>query len=218
MSTLQNKAFIRPLFEDSNKRNMNMSDQLLGATSVITDLAVPAAGAAAMTNRGAASSMGPSASEQQRAFVLSVVQPGLAGLMDGSISSLAPLFAAAFATRDSHTAFLVGLATAIGAGISMACSEGLSDDGKLSGRGSPWLRGAVCGLMTFLGAVGHTLPFLIPSFLTAALLAAGVVIAELLLIAAIRHRYMDTPLLAATFQVVVGGVIVFVAGILIGSA
>ncbi len=157
-----------------------------------------------------------STTDEQRTFVLSVVQPGLAGLMDGSISSLAPLFAAAFATRDSHTAFLVGLATAIGAGISMAFSEGMSDDGKLSGRGSPWVRGAVCGLMTFLGALGHTLPFLIPAFLTAALLAAAIVIAELLLIAWIRNRYMDTPLLAATFQVVVGGVIVFLAGILIG--
>ncbi len=162
------------------------------------------------------SSVGTSTPDEQRAFVLSVVQPGLAGLMDGSISSLAPLFAAAFATRDSHTAFLVGLATAIGAGISMAFSEGMSDDGKLSGRGSPWVRGTVCGLMTFLGALGHTLPFLIPAFLTAALLAAAIVIVELLLIAWIRNRYMDTPLLAATFQVVVGGVIVFVAGILIG--
>ncbi len=161
-------------------------------------------------------SIGTSTPDQHRAFILSVVQPGLAGLMDGSISSLAPLFAAAFATRNSHTAFLVGLATAIGAGISMAFSEGLSDDGKLSGRGSPWVRGMVCGLMTFLGALGHTLPFLIPAFLTAALIAAGVVLAELLLIAWIRNRYMDTPLLAATFQVVVGGVIVFVAGILIG--
>lgn len=159
-----------------------------------------------------------SSAEEQRAFVLSVVQPGLAGLMDGSISSLAPLFAAAFATRDSHTAFLVGLATAIGAGISMGFSEGLSDDGKLSGRGSPWLRGVVCGLMTFLGALGHTLPFLIPAFLTASLIAAAVVLAELLLIAWIRNHYMDTPLLAATFQVIVGGVIVFVAGVLIGSS
>lgn len=164
------------------------------------------------------SSADASATEKQQAFVLSVVQPGLAGLMDGSISSLAPLFATAFATRDSWTAFLVGVATAIGAGISMAFSEGLSDDGKLSGRGSPWLRGAVCGLMTFLGAAGHTLPFLIPAFLTASLLAAGVVIAELLLIACIRHHYMDTPLRAATFQVVVGGMIVFVAGVLIGSS
>jgi len=156
--------------------------------------------------------------EEQRTFILSIVQPGLAGLMDGSISSLAPLFAAAFATRDSRMAFLVGLATAVGAGISMGFSEALSDDGKLSGRGSPWLRGFVCGLMTFVGALGHTLPFLIPAFLTAAILAAMVVVVELLLIAWIRNRYMDTPLLAATFQVVVGGVIVFLAGILIGSS
>jgi erythrin-vacuolar iron transport family protein len=169
-------------------------------------------------NKVITSSIGTSTSEEQRAFVLSVIQPGLAGLMDGSISSLAPLFAAAFATRDSHTAFLVGLATAIGAGISMAFSEGLSDDGKLSGRGSPWLRGAVCGLMTFLGALGHTLPYLIPVFLTASLIAVGVVVIELLLIAWIRNRYMDTPLLAAAFQVVVGGVIVFAAGILIGNS
>src|SRR5512142_403865 len=155
--------------------------------------------------------------EQKRAFVLSVVQPGLAGLMDGSISSLAPLFAAALATRNSHTAFLVGLATAVGAGISMAFSEGLSDDGKLSGRGNPWVRGIVCGLMTFLGAVGHTLPFLIPAFTSAALIAGAVVLAELMLIAWIRNRFMETPLPAATFQVVIGGIIVLAAGILIGS-
>lgn len=162
--------------------------------------------------------VGTSTPEEQRAFVLSIVQPGLAGLMDGSISSLAPLFAAAFATHNSHTAFLVGLATAIGAGISMGFSEGLSDDGKLSGRGNPWVRGAACGLMTFIGAVGHSLPFMIPAFLTAALIAGGIVIMELLLIAWIRNRYMDTPLLAATYQVVVGGAIVFLAGILIGNS
>lgn len=156
--------------------------------------------------------------EQKRAFILSVVQPGLAGLMDGSISSLAPLFAAALATRNSHTAFLVGLATAVGAGISMAFSEGLSDDGKLSGRGSPWVRGIVCGLMTFLGAVGHTLPFLMPVFTSAALIAGAVVLLELMLIAWIRNRFMATPLPAATFQVVIGGMIVFAAGILIGSS
>jgi erythrin-vacuolar iron transport family protein len=179
---------------------------------------VPAPGEALSKSRVPAGSVGTAATPQRRAFILSVVQPGLAGLMDGSISSLAPLFAAAFATRNSHTAFLVGLATAIGAGISMAFSEGLSDDGTLSGRGSPWLRGTVCGLMTFVGAVGHTLPFLIPAFVTAALIVGGVVIGELLLIAWIRHRYMDTPLLSATFQVVVGGVIVFGAGILIGSS
>jgi hypothetical protein len=169
-------------------------------------------------NEAISSSIRTSTPDEHRAFILSVIQPGLAGLMDGSISSLAPLFAAAFATRNSHTAFLVGLATAIGAGISMAFSEGLSDDGKLSGRGSPWVRGVACGLMTFLGALGHTLPFLIPAFLTASLLAGAVVIAELLLIAWIRNRYMDTPLPAATFQVVVGGVIVFAAGILIGNS
>jgi len=154
----------------------------------------------------------------RREFILSVVQPGLAGLMDGSISSLAPLFAAAFATRDSHTTFIVGLATAVGAGISMAFSEGLSDDGKSSGRGSPWLRGVVCGLMTFLGALGHTLPFLIPAFFAASMIAAGIVLMELLLIAWIRNRYMNTPLPAATFQVIIGGVIVFLAGILIGNS
>ena len=156
--------------------------------------------------------------QQRRSFVLSVVQPGLEGLMDGSISSLAPLFAAALATHDSRTTFLVGLATAVGAGISMAFSEGLSDDGKLSGRGDPWLRGAVCGGMTFLGAIGHTLPFLLPSFTTALVLAVAVVVVELLVIAWIRHRYMDTPLGSAAVQVIVGGVIVFVAGLVIGSS
>jgi VIT1/CCC1 family predicted Fe2+/Mn2+ transporter len=158
------------------------------------------------------------APEDRRAFLLSVVQPGLAGFMDGSVSSLAPLFASALATKDSRTAFLVGLATAVGAGISMAFSEALSDDGKLSGRGDPRLRGGICGLMTFLGAIGHTLPFLISSFQSAMVVAVCVVVAELLVIAWIRHRYMDTPLLSATFQVVVGGTIVFIAGILIGSS
>jgi hypothetical protein len=198
-------------------RRMNRSWVSRAKMSVARPVPVP--GEALSENPVPAAAVGTAATatQQRRAFVLSVVQPGLAGLMDGSISSLAPLFATAFATRDSHTAFLVGLATAIGAGISMAFSEGLSDDGKLSGRGSPWLRGAVCGLMTFVGAVGHTLPFLIPAFVTAALIVGGVVITELLLIAWIRHRYMDTPWLSATFQVVVGGVMVFAAGILIGS-
>jgi hypothetical protein len=208
-------AWAIPAFQHVGRR-MNLS--CVSRTGMSSDDSVPPPGAWENENRVLAGSVSPSALHQQRAFILSVVQPGLAGLMDGSISSLAPLFAAAFATRDSRTAFLVGLATAIGAGISMAFSEGLSDDGKLSGRGSPWLRGAVCGLMTFVGAVGHTLPFLIPAFVTAALIVGGVVIGELLLIAWIRHRYMDTPLVAATFQVVVGGVIVFGAGILIGSA
>jgi len=158
------------------------------------------------------------ARDQRRELILSVIQPGLAGLMDGSVSSLAPVFAAAFATRDSRLAFLVGLATAVGAGISMAFSEALSDDGKLSGRGNPWLRGTICGVMTFIGAVGHTLPFLISNFNVAMTIAGAIVIVELLVIAWVRHKYMDTPLLRAAYQVIVGGVIVFLAGIAIGSS
>ncbi len=155
---------------------------------------------------------------QRRLFVLQIVQPGLAGLMDGSVSTLAPVFAAAFATRSSKDAFLVGLAASIGAGISMAFAEALSDDGSLTGRGRPVLRGAVTGLMTAAGGIGHTLPFLIPNF-HAAFVAAMIVVAfELGAIAWIRNRYMDTPLLSAAFQVVVGGVLVFAAGILIGSS
>jgi rubrerythrin len=154
----------------------------------------------------------------RRLFVLQVVQPGLAGLMDGSVSTLAPLFAAAFATRSSWDAFLVGIAASVGAGISMGFAEALSDDGSLTGRGRPLLRGVICGLMTFLGGVGHAMPYLIPDFWTATTLAVGVVVAELFAIAWIRNRYMDTPFLAATFQVVVGGVLVFLAGIWIGSA
>jgi rubrerythrin len=151
-------------------------------------------------------------------FLLQVVQPGLAGLMDGSVSTLAPLFASAFATHSSFKAFLVGMAAAVGAGISMGFAEALSDDGSLTGRGRPLLRGLICGLMTFLGGFGHTLPFLIPNFLTATAIATIVVAIELLAIAWIRNRYMDTPFLAAAFQVVVGGVLVFLTGILIGSA
>jgi len=154
----------------------------------------------------------------RRLFVLQVVQPGLAGLMDGSVSTLAPLFASAFATRSSWAAFLVGMAAAVGAGISMGFAEALSDDGSLTGRGRPLLRGVICGLMTFLGGVGHALPFLIPNFVTAMVVATVVVAVELLAIAWIRNRYMDTPFLAAAFQVVVGGVLVFLTGILIGSA
>jgi len=155
---------------------------------------------------------------ERRQFILQVVQPGLAGLMDGTVSSLAPLFAAALATEDSRTAFLVGLATAVGAGISMAFSEALSDDGKISGRGSPWMRGIVEGLMTFLGAIGHALPFLIPHFWTAFIVASVVVGIELIVIAYIRNKYMDTPFLKAAFQIIVGGIIVLTAGILIGKS
>lgn len=154
----------------------------------------------------------------RRMFILQFIQPGLAGLMDGSVSTLAPVFAAAFATRDSWDAFLVGMAASIGAGISMGFAEALSDDGVISGRGHPYIRGTVCGLMTTLGGIGHTLPFLIPGFGLATTVAGAVVAVELAVISWIRHRYMDTPLLAASFQVVVGGVLVFLTGILIGSA
>ena len=154
---------------------------------------------------------------RRKMFVLQIVQPGLAGLMDGSVSTLAPVFAAAFATHSSFTALLVGLAASLGAGISMGFAEALSDDGVLSGRGRPLMRGAVCGGMTTLGGIGHTLPFLLTDFLLAKWLAVGVVAAELAAIAWIRNRYMDTPLLRAIFQVVLGGFAVFLTGILIGS-
>lgn len=154
----------------------------------------------------------------RRLFVLQVVQPGLAGLMDGSVSTLAPVFAAAFATHKSHDALLVGFAASIGAGISMGFAEALSDDGSLTGRGHPWLRGFVCGLMTMLGGIGHTLPYLIPAFYPATAVAAAVVVVELAAISYIRYRYMDTPPLSATFQVVLGGVLVFLTGVFIGSA
>src|ERR1700680_4653343 len=144
---------------------------------------------------------------QRRLFVLQIVQPGLAGLMDGSVSTLAPVFAAAFATKSSWTAFLVGLAASVGAGISMAFAEALSDDGSLTGRGRPMLRGSVTGLMTAAGGIGHTLPFLISDFRIAMTIAVAVVAAELAAISYIRHRYMDTPLLSAAFQVVLGGVL-----------
>jgi VIT1/CCC1 family predicted Fe2+/Mn2+ transporter len=138
--------------------------------------------------------------------------------MDGSVSSLAPLFAAALSTRNSHTAFIVGMATAIGAGISMAFSEALSDDGKISGRGNPVTRGLVEGAMTFIGAAGHALPFLIPSFNAAMSVAITIVVIELFVIAWVRHRYMDTPLGKAVIQIIIGGVIVFAAGIFIGKS
>jgi rubrerythrin len=155
---------------------------------------------------------------ERRLFLLQVVQPGLAGLMDGSVSTLAPLFAAAFATHNTWETFLVGLAAAVGAGISMGFAEGLSDDGSLTGRGSPWLRGAASGLMTSIGGLGHTLPFLLSDFYWATVLAVAVVIVELAAIAVVRHRYMETPLFSAALQVVLGGLLVFAAGAIIGSA
>src|SRR3954468_10635464 len=154
----------------------------------------------------------------QRLFVLQVIQPGLAGLMDGSVSTLAPLFAAAFATHNSWQTFLVGLAASVGAGISMGFAEALSDDGSLTGRGHPWARGFVCGLMTMLGGIGHTLPYLIPNVKTATSIAVCVVLVELGIISWVRHRYMDTPLVSAVLQVVLGGALVFLAGVLIGNS
>ena len=156
------------------------------------------------------------AAAQKRLFILQVIQPGLAGLMDGSVSTLAPLFAAAFATHDPWQTFLVGLAAALGAGISMGFAEALSDDGNLTGRGHPWIRGWICGLMTAAGGLGHALPYLIPHFGVATTVAVIVVLMELAIIAWIRHRYMDTPLASAAFQVVIGGLLVFLTGIIIG--
>jgi rubrerythrin len=155
-------------------------------------------------------------SQQKRLFVLQVVQPGLAGLMDGSVSTLAPLFCAAFATHSSSATFLVGMAASIGAGISMGFAEALSDDGSLTGRGHPWARGFVCGAMTALGGLGHTLPYLIPNVKTATSIAVCVVLVELSVISWIRHRFMDTPLVSAVLQIALGGALVFLAGILIG--
>jgi rubrerythrin len=155
---------------------------------------------------------------QKRLFLLQVIQPGLAGLMDGSVSTLAPVFAAAFATHNSWDAFRVGLAATLGAGISMGFAEALSDDGSLTGRGHPWARGTVCGLMTAIGGVGHTLPYLISDVRLATWVAVAVVVLELGVIAWIRRRYMDTPWSSATIQVVVGGLLVFLVGMLIGSS
>ena len=138
--------------------------------------------------------------------------------MDGSVSTLAPLFAAAFATHNSWETFLVGLAASVGAGISMGFAEALSDDGSLTGRGHPWARGFVCGLMTTLGGIGHTLPYLIPSINTATAVAVCVVLVELSVISWVRHQFMDTPLVSALLQVALGGALVFLAGILIGNS
>ena len=154
----------------------------------------------------------------KRRFILQIIQPGLVGLMDGSVSTLAPVFAAAFATHSSWNAFLVGLAASIGAGISMGFAEALADDGKLSGRGTPYLRGLVCGLMTIAGGIGHTLPYLISDFWTATAVAAVVVVLELLTIAWIQWRFMDTPPVSAVAKVMLGGALVLGAGILIGSS
>ena len=208
----------RKFYEVAAKRTSN-----LGVRQLLNELAVAEMGheqkaADFEDDLRASGALDIEKETSRRMFILQYVQPGLAGLMDGSVSTLAPVFAAAFATRSSHDAFLVGLAASIGAGISMGFAEALSDDGVISGRGHPWIRGSICGIMTTLGGVGHTLPFLIPGFGLAMAVAIAVVMVELGVIAWIRQRYMDTPLMAATFQVVVGGVLVFITGILIGSA
>ncbi len=154
---------------------------------------------------------------RRRLLLLQVVQPGLAGLMDGSVSTLAPLFAAAFATHNTRDAFTVGLAASLGAGISMGFAEALSDDGSLTGRGVPWVRGLVCGTMTALGGIGHALPYLLPQFALATAIAAAIVLIELGVITWVRHRYMDTPTISAAVQVALGGAIVFFTGVLIGT-
>lgn len=153
----------------------------------------------------------------RRLFVLQIVQPGLAGLIDGSISTMAPIFAAAFATQNSMDAFLVGMAASLGAGISMGITEAMSDDGIVTGRGHPWIRGLACGIMTTVGGLGHTLPYLIPSFWVATALAGVIVAVELIAIAWIRWRYMESSFSSAMIQVVLGGILVLLTGILIGS-
>jgi rubrerythrin len=195
-----NDAAIRQLLDDLAQEEQRHEDTAEGITE-------------AQVKSGAVSQEREVA---RRMFVLRFVQPGLAGLMDGSVSTLAPLFAAAFATGNTLATFKVGLAASVGAGISMGFAEAMSDDGKLSGRGTPWIRGLVCGLMTTIGGLGHTMPYLIRDFHLATTIALVVVAIELAVIAWIRKRYMDTPLLSAVFQVVVGGVLVFLAGWLIG--
>ncbi len=220
---------IRRIAEDMEEETRNF---YLKAAGQVTDLAIRellvelaetekehASLARRLRERYAA---GAAAAEEEEAahrrFVLQIVQPGLAGLMDGSVSTLAPLFAAAFATGNSWDAFLVGTAASVGAGISMGFAEALSDDGALTGRGHPAIRGTVCGLMTTVGGLGHTLPYLIPDFLTATAIAVVIVLFELWAIAWVRARYMDTPFLQAAYQIVLGGLLVFAAGVLIGHA
>lgn len=193
-----------------------------GTRKLLADLAAAeadhqhSAGALSEAHLDTASTESESATARRR-FLLTWVQPGLAGLMDGSVSTLAPIFATAFATQDTWTTFLVGLAASVGAGISMGFTEAASDDGQLSGRGSPVKRGVASGVMTTLGGLGHALPYLIPDFWTATTVAILVVFVELWAIAWIQNRFMETPMLRAAFQVVLGGALVFAAGVLIGS-
>ncbi|MEM9580292.1 MAG: iron exporter MbfA [Pseudomonadota bacterium] len=189
---------------------------------LLGDLSAAEAGHEATAQRLAQTHLGPDARDSEdkvskRQFILTWVQPGLAGLMDGSVSTLAPIFATAFATQDTWTTFLVGLAASVGAGISMGFTEAASDDGQISGRGSPIKRGLAAGVMTTIGGLGHALPYLIPDFWTATITAIIVVFVELWAIAWIQNKYMDTPFFRAAFQVVLGGALVFAAGALIGQ-
>ncbi len=190
---------------------------------LLGDLAAAEAGHKAKADHLVEKHLGDGAREteditQQRQFLLTWVQPGLAGLMDGSVSTLAPIFATAFATQNTWTTFLVGLSASIGAGISMGFTEAAHDDGKLSGRGAPWKRGLASGIMTTIGGLGHALPYLIPDFNIATIIALIVVFIELWAIVWIQNRYMETPFARATFQVVLGGGLVLAAGILIGAS
>jgi rubrerythrin len=189
---------------------------------LLGDLAAAEAGHRGRADALAEAHLGEGARDDEartarRQFILTWVQPGLAGLMDGSVSTLAPIFATAFATQDPWTTFQVGLAASVGAGISMGFTEAAHDDGVLSGRGSPWKRGLASGIMTTLGGLGHALPYLIPDFRTATAIAIAVVFVELWAIVWIQNRFMETPFLRATFQVVLGGALVFAAGALIGG-
>jgi erythrin-vacuolar iron transport family protein len=190
-----------------------------GIRQLLGDLAEEERNHAAAAGEIAESDLSTSdAAREKRLFALQVIQPGLAGLMDGSVSTLAPLFAAAFSTHRSGPTFLVGLAASLGAGISMGFAEALSDDGTLTGRGHPWVRGVVCGLMTALGGLGHTMPYLISNVTTATVIAIAVVCVELSVISWVRHRFMDTPLSSALLQVGLGGALVFLVGMLIGNS
>lgn len=185
---------------------------------LLSELAAAEAGHVATAGRLGDDTHNPDEAEtERRQFVLTWVQPGLAGLMDGSVSTLAPIFATAFATQNTHTTLLVGLAASVGAGISMGFTEAASDDGSISGRGAAWKRGLSSGVMTTLGGLGHALPYLIPDFELATAIAIVVVFIELWAIAWIQKKYMDTPFLRAAMQVVLGGALVFGAGVLIGS-
>lgn len=193
-----------------------------GTRKLLGDLAAAEAGHTAAANALQQTHLDPGSRKDEakaanRQFVLTFVQPGLAGLMDGSVSTLAPIFATAFATQNTHTTLLVGLAASVGAGISMGFTEAAHDDGVISGRGSPWKRGLASGIMTAIGGLGHALPYLIPDFQTATAIAVAVVFVELWAIAWIQNRYMETPFLRAAFQVVLGGALVFAAGVLIGG-